>query len=394
MTIYYIFNEYLTEGLGGLGHVWEVAERLHKSGHNVILFAPRVGHYRRSTPVRVVYVPTIDSRILRSLVFNITSFFYIFLFSFKHPPHVLYVREIFLSLTPLILSIILRKPLITEVNGDSIAELRYIQFAPFLTWLVKQIQYINSRYSTALVCVTEGLKQMLIKRYAVPSERIHVIPNGTNIQLFRAMDQRTCQQELHLDSRRYFVGFIGTFFPHQGLDTLITCAPNVIESVPNVLFLLVGDGRIRSRLEAHIDEKGVSTYFLLTGSVAPEKVVRYINAMDICVAPFTKARNEEIGLSPLKVYDYLACGKPVIASDIKGVGDLILHNNLGIAVPPDNPVELANAIKTLLLDDNLRASYSENGRKLVVEKYNWELTVKRILSICSNVVTENKARSR
>lgn len=394
MTIYYIFNEYLTEGLGGLGHVWEVVEHLHQCGHTVIVFAPRVGHYRRSTPVRVVYVPTIDIRILRTLVFNFVSFFYIFLFSFKQPPHVLYVREIVLSLTPLILSFILRKPLITEVNGDLIEELRYKGFSPLLIWIVKQLQNINSRYSNDLVCVTEGLKQIFIKRYEIPPHRIHVVPNGTNIHLFRPMDQKICQKELGLDSRRCFVGFIGTFLSHQGLDTLITCAPHVINSVPNVLFLLIGDGRIRPLLEQAIHEMGISTYFLFTGNVPPEKAVLYINSMDICVAPFTKARNDAIGLSPLKLYDYLACGKPLVASDIKGVGDVIAHNNLGIAVPPDNPAELANAIKALLLDDNLRAAYSENGRKLVVEKYNWELTANRILSICTNVIGENKARSR
>lgn len=394
MTIYYIFYEYLAEGLGGLGHVWEVVEALHKSGHNVIVFAPRVGKYRRSTPVPIVYVPTIDIRILRFFVFNMFSFCYILFFSLTRRPDVLYVRQMPLSLTPLFLSVLLRTPLLTEINGDPIEDLRQARFSPLLIWIVRQIQRLNSRYSHALVCVTPGLKQLLIQRYALAPERIHVIPNGTNIHVFRPMDKETCQRELNLDSTRYCVGFIGTFLPHQGLETLITCAPDVVTAVPTVLFLLIGDGTLRPVLEHSIHVKGLSPYFLLTGRLPPEKVVRYVNAMDICVAPFTKARNDKIGLSPLKLYDYMACAKPIVASDIEGVGDVILHNNLGIPVPPDDPLELAKAINTLLLNDHLRSTYSRNGRKLAEEKYNWDIAVERILSLCSTVIASNKAKHR
>jgi len=392
MTIYYIFNEYVAEGLGGLGHVWEVAEHLHKCGHKVIIFAPRVGTYRRSTPVKVVYVPTIDVRFLRLLVFNVVSFFYIFLFSFRQQPDVLYVRAMVLSLTPLIVSLLLRKPLITEVNGDSITELQSAGFSPILLAFVKLTHTINYRASNALVCVTHGLKHMLIRRFHIPADKIHVVPNGTNTELFRPMDQRACQRELSLDPARHFVGFVGTFLPHQGLDTLINSARDVINSFPHVMFVLIGDGKIRSTIEDHIHAKNLASHFLLTGSVPPEQVVRYINALDICVAPFTAMRNEAIGLSPLKLYDYLACNKPIVASDIKGVGDLITDHNLGIAVPPDDPVQLANAINTLLSNDQLRSTYSRNARQLIVHNYTWELTVQRILSVCFMVIAETKTR--
>ena len=393
MTIYYIFNSYLAEGLGGLGHVWEVAEHMHKYGHKVVIFAPRAGPYRRQTPVRIVYVPTIDLPFLRSVLFNFFSFFYILSYSFKQPPDIFYFRESVLLITPVIISTILRTPLITEVNGDSIDVLNTEGFHPLLISFLQYIQRITLHHSATIVCVTEGLKSILLNRYLLSPENIHVIPNGTNIDLFRPLDQHGCQQDLHLDSAKSYVGFIGTFLPHQGLDTLINAAPHIITRVPNVTFLLIGDGPIRSRLEHLIREKDLSPYFLLTGSVGPDKLVLYINAMDVCVAPFTRMRNEHIGLSPLKLYDYLACAKPIIASNIKGVGDLISQNNVGIQVPPDDPHSLANAICTLLTNHTLRVIYSRNGRTLVKENYNWALTAQKILSICSSTTTKRDPRT-
>ena len=91
---------------------------------------------------------------------------------------------------------------------------------------------------------------------------------------------------------------------------------------------------------------------------------------DVCVAPFIRVRNERIGLSPLKIYEYLACGKPVVASDIKGIGDLLRNSNAGIGVKPEDPVELANAIIKLLKNEKLRGKMGKNGRKIVINNYN------------------------
>ena len=84
---------------------------------------------------------------------------------------------------------------------------------------------------------------------------------------------------------------------------------------------------------------------------------------------------------------HLACGKPVVTSDIKGVGDLLRYSNAGIAVTPEDPVELANAIIKLLKDEKLRELMGKNGRELVINNFNWKHTAKKTIEVFERVLT-------
>jgi glycosyltransferase involved in cell wall biosynthesis len=125
----------------------------------------------------------------------------------------------------------------------------------------------------------------------------------------------------------------------------------------------------------------INNMFIFTGSVPYEKVPLYINASDICVAPFRIKRNMKIGLSPLKVFEYLACEKPIVSSEILNL-EFIEQQNLGILVKPEDPDELAKAIIKLLKDDKLREEMGKNGRKYVVKNHSWEAIGRKTAEIC------------
>ena len=107
-----------------------------------------------------------------------------------------------------------------------------------------------------------------------------------------------------------------------------------------------------------------------------EEVPKYINACDVCVAPFL-FRNS--GLSPLKVFEYLACGKPVVTSMINGL-DFIKKYDLGILVEPENFDELAQALIKLLQNEKLRKKMAKNGRNVIATKYSWEVIAKKVVT--------------
>ena len=92
-----------------------------------------------------------------------------------------------------------------------------------------------------------------------------------------------------------------------------------------------------------------------------------------------------MGLSPLKIYEYLACAKPVVASNIKGVGDLLDVSKSGISITPDAPDELATAITKLLKDEALMGQMGKNGRKIVIEKYSWANTARKMKEVFENI---------
>ena len=143
---------------------------------------------------------------------------------------------------------------------------------------------------------------------------------------------------------------------------------------------------MKDKLLGITSELGLSDKFTFTGRVPYEQVPLYINAADVCVAPFIKERNSKIGLSALKTYEYLACGKPIVASSIPGVQDLIESSGGGIPVTPEDPEELANAVVRLLSDEEARVEMGKKGRKYVVENHSWDGVAGKILKICEDIV--------
>jgi len=252
------------------------------------------------------------------------------------------------------------------------------------------VEIFVAKKADAVIVVAQGIKDILIKR-GVDENKIFVIPNGANIDLFRPIKDSAINELRHrysINEGDHIIIFIGNFEWYHGIEYLIRSAPLILNTFPNTKFLIVGDGPIRKELENLVKNMNLFDKIIFTGRAPYEMVPLYINMADVCVAPFTRARNERIGLSPLKIYEYLACGKPVIASDIKGVGDLLRHSNAGIAVKPEDPVELANAIIKLLKDEELRRQMGENGRKVVVNNYSWDHTAKKTIEVFKKILNK------
>ena len=124
--------------------------------------------------------------------------------------------------------------------------------------------------------------------------------------------------------------------------------------------------------------------FIFTGVIAYDRVPLYINASDTCTAPFIFARNAKIGLSPLKLYEYMACGKPVVASNISGVSDVLEASGGGIPVLPENPEALAEGILKLLENPDLRTKLGSKGLSYVTENYSWHSVAEKVNEVCKS----------
>jgi glycosyltransferase involved in cell wall biosynthesis len=278
-----------------------------------------------------------------------------------------------------------------EVNGLVMDELsvspdsKSFAYRVF-SYLALRSEKFNYTYCDRIVSVTDKLKDELVRLYSVPAEKVIVINNGANTDIFKPMDQKQVRDRLKLDNSKKYVCFVGHLAAWQGVEFLIYSSPLILEKCPDVRFLVVGDGVMRERLLKIASEMGLSEKFTFTGRVPYEDVPVYINAADICVAPFIKERNSKIGLSALKTYEYLACGKPIVASSISGVKDLIDLSGGGIPVTPENPEELANAVVKLISDQKTRSTMGEQGRKYVVENHSWDGVARKILDICDDIV--------
>lgn len=239
-------------------------------------------------------------------------------------------------------------------------------------------------FSDRIIAVTPGIKTNLEKAHSIPGEKIIVVSNGANTSLFKPLDQRDCRRELDLDPELFYVCFVGNLAPWQGIEYLVNAAPSILSRFPECRFLIVGDGVMKNELLELSRELGVEDMFIFTGVVAYDRVPKYINASDVCTAPFIFARNAKIGLSPLKLYEYMACGKPVVASNISGVSDVLETSKGGFPVLPESPDALSEAVLKLLENPDLRNKMGSKGLSYVTENYSWYSVAIKVDRVCKS----------
>lgn len=371
-------------------HVRELASSLAKLGNNITLVAwsdkessDELQALENQSNLSVsIFNPTTRFRLLK-------DFLTILLcrkLAKEHQIDVIYERR-YSAKVSTILSKILRIPFVVEINGlvEEEAELqgKAEKQNRFTKRIKKQVHQFFFKSADKIVAVTPGIKEELQKRYNIPPEKIIVIPNGANTDVFRPMELDAVKKELGLSQKSKYICFVGNLAPWQGVEYLIEAAPIILEKVPEARFLIVGDGMLRTELEGMVKKLELQRKFIFTGSVPFEHVPKYINASDVCVAPFIRGRK----CSPIKVFEYLACRKPVIISDIGADIELFVHSNFLIVVPPEDSVELANAVSKRLNDENVQKYVCKDNGEFIIKKYSWKNTAEMVIKTCENMIT-------
>jgi len=204
--------------------------------------------------------------------------------------------------------------------------------------------------------------------------------------LFKPMDTLEAREKLSLEQSVNYVCFVGAFHAWQGIENIIQSAPLVLQKCPETRFLLVGDGTIKQDLINLSEQIGISDKIIFTGMVSHQEVPLYMNASDVCVSP---KEGLQTGYSPLKLCEYMACEKPVVASRASGL-EIVENSGGGILVEPKDPVALAEAITKLLQNHELSKQIGERGRRFVVENQSWESVASRVAEACQSLVDSQR----
>lgn len=371
MRVFYLCYADLHKPLGGTRHIIEVVQHLARLGHRVDLFAQGPapdGLFSDHVKVHVVHTPSI--RIVGWVLFYIRSAFTMWLEGRRNRPDVIYVREMVYNLFPGLASRALHCPLFIEVNGPILDEMRMVGSGWFELWLIKTTQRISLRSADRVVAVAEGLADQLVDLYEIDRTRILVVPNGTDPDLLQPGEEAESQRSLGMEPGPV-VGFLGSCYPYHDIDTLITAAPAILEGCPGTRFLIVGDGYMRSTWMERTEREGLADHFVFTGQTPYEDIARHLKAFTVGIALFAQESHQKMNRSPMKLYDYMACGIPTIATDLIGLGDVVRHYRAGLTIPPNDAPSLAKAALTLLTDRSLSAEMGHCARQAAVSYFNW-----------------------
>lgn len=372
---------------GASTHVYEVAKHLAKGGHEVHVISRRTDHRRtRYVVLNDVHI----HRIYRGIVSPLPSSTYEELQS--EPPSIgaglvdrfyeKYLFTVYALYAGFITSHVIKRHDL-EVIIERETSFGAGGVASFLTGRPMVLEIIGPRYSRfsftkskKILAYTESMI-----RDPVSPEKLELVTAAADIESFKPNPEwgKAVREKYDLQNCAV-VGYIGTFAPWHGLEELVDASLKVIRGFSNVRFLMVGPYFNYARRLA--EKNGVSRRYIFTGPVPYEEVPKYINAADILVAPYNPASSElrsKYGIgSPLKVFEYMACGKPVITTSVEPITRVIHDGHTGRLVPPGDSEALSEAIIHLIRNAETRDKIGRMARQEVERHYSWKAFITQL----------------
>jgi glycosyltransferase involved in cell wall biosynthesis len=274
-------------------------------------------------------------------------------------------------------------PLVLEYNGSEVWVARNWGRPLRYEGLARAAEEASLRHAHLLVTVSEALADELLERGIEP-DRVVWHPNGVDPAAFDPArfsddDRRALRDRYGIPRDAVLVTFVGTFGQWHGVDVLaraIRCQADWART-SNVRFLLVGDGV--KMPEVRDEVAGLDDVAVLTGLVTQADAPLHLAASDVLVSPHVpNADGSPFFGSPTKLFEYMASGKAIVASDLDQIGD-VLRDDLAILVTPGDAVDLARGLRRAVESAELRAHLGERARTRVLERYTWAHHVDAVL---------------
>ena len=202
------------------------------------------------------------------------------------------------------------------------------------------------------------------------STDVTVVPNGVNTQRIVPGDARR-------EGHRPTVAFVGTLKPWHGVETLVRAAALAHEDWG---LRIIGDGPQGDTLRSLVVRKGLEDRVTFTGAVTPQAVPGLLGDCVLAAAPYPAVEAQDSYFSPLKLFEYLAAGLPVVASAVGQIPQILGGTDAGVLVAPSDPRALAAAIDELVVQNERRERMARNARALAVSRHSWAAAVDTILA--------------
>ncbi|MGH8003438.1 MAG: glycosyltransferase family 4 protein [Limisphaerales bacterium] len=271
-----------------------------------------------------------------------------------------------------------RLPFVLEVNSPLVEEAkthRHLVLEP----LAKAVESYLFSNADCIVAVSEAVKDYI--HSVSPKTAVTVVPNGVDVRPFfgvRASNGKPGKQ-----GQKFVVGFVGSLKPWHGLEFLLEAFRRLPKS-KNFELKIVGDGPLRPSLEKLAQKLGIQNRVAFTGAVDFEKIPQTLKALDALVAPYPQM--DGFYFSPLKIFEYMAAGRPIVASRIGQVAEILEDGKSALLVPPEDPEALASALSRLKSDRRLGGLLGAQAQKTAREKHSWKNRLQVVEGIFKSLV--------
>ncbi|KQN95402.1 glycosyltransferase family 4 protein [Arthrobacter sp. Leaf69] len=227
-----------------------------------------------------------------------------------------------------------------------------------------------------VVTLGEAMKASIVAA-GVHADKILIAPNAVGGRfLLEPMEPSLARRELGLDEDGQYIGTVSSLVAYEGIDDLIAAFAKLAGRHPDLRLLIVGDGVSLPSLREQAKQCGFADRVIFTGRVSKDDAVRYHQALDIFVVP-RKDFEVTRSVTPLKPVEALACARPVVASDLPALHEIVTTGMTGVFATPGDPSDLAEKLNWLLGSKPMRAKFGTTGRSEVLRDRTWASNAKR-----------------
>jgi glycosyltransferase involved in cell wall biosynthesis len=237
----------------------------------------------------------------------------------------------------------------------------------------------------AVLVVSAELRKH-VRSLGVQAGRIQVLPNGVNPELFFPADGGSGGGVVTHRKTLPTLGFVGGLRPWHGVNILPELLARLSQRHPDIRLVIAGDGPLRGELERDFKRRGLGRRVTFSGARPHEDMPGLIRQFDIALAPYPK-HDHDFYFSPLKLFEYLACGVAVVASDIGQISEVVRDGKTGLLYPPGNLNALVSRCEKLLTNPALRAAIGAAAAKVVRQRFTWDHNAARIVKRARSLKT-------
>ena len=401
MRILYISGEDIPGDHGGSIHTWYVARGWARLGHRVTVLCRRrqgqpsgeelegVRIQRVGLAVRGKKIPLLGLSVLPELL--------------RESWDVVVERYDVFGGMGAIMAWLKGLPLLLEVNYPHLDELiwkweqrrsRFLRVPFFVSglqwWSRWQFRYAAGTIATRKDIVPESIR-----------ERTWLVHWGADPERFRPLDnaiREEMRRQLGIDGNPVVI-FLGSFRSWHGTDMLPDLVDTLRQAVPEIRFLLVGDGEGLDTLRVEIKDRGLDAWVRFTGNVPHNEMPDILSCADVGIAPYDANKYQPLidhGFfwSPAKLFEYAACGLPVVCSRYDLLSDIVEDGVTGRLVPPGNTQAFADAVIDLCRNPWERFQMGDRGRKKVLDRFSWDIHARQVAGILEQLVADGCDRKR
>jgi len=275
-------------------------------------------------------------------------------------------------------------PCIVEVNAPLLVEQqRYRKLA--LRDAAAEIEAEIFSSADAIICVSDAVRDYVSSK-AKDRSRLHLIPNGVNLAQFNPSVKPSRIDGL---GDGPVIGFTGSLKPWHGIQNLLEAFRQIRETLLSPRLLIVGDGPLRSWIEGFAEGARLTDDIIITGWTDHRELPGLIKRMDVTVAPYPDI--EGFYFSPLKLFEYLAVGRPIVASAVGQVAQIVTDSKDGLLSRPGDRAHLADCIFKLLYDKDLQTRIGAAAAK-TAHNFSWRGNAEKVIDIAKTIAANQSTR--